>query len=198
MNTDLQKLDEITDYYNGLQKEAAHPLAVIGGLIMRLGPKALNLASKLKWAKPAITTGQKFMGRVGARVSSTGQFGKGLVEGFKGAGINPYTVKKSMGRGGLGVLKGVAGTGRMDAIGISKGAMKSRIWGRRLGHFANVNTWSPYNKGFLVDAPLWAAAPALLSGGGKTNNSSLTPQELAYLQGNPVYDNYGYGYGYDA
>lgn len=180
-NYQLYRLEKIATYYDGLQKEAA--IGTIALATMRLAPKLIGLASKVKWLKPAIGAAGRFLGRTGARLSATGQFGKGIVEGLKGSSIHAPAVMKTMAGKGLQTLKGSAGTGRMGAIGITKGDIAKRLWGRKLGHFANVNTWSPYNKGLMIDAPLWVAAGNMLSG--NTNEATA-----AYDTGNASHDAY--------
>lgn len=193
MSVNKQELEKIASYYDGLDKEAAFGLLSVGiPLMTRLAPHVFKLANKVPFLRPLLASGARAAKHVGARIASTGNFGKGLVEGLKGSSINPYAVKKTMGGAGLQALKGVASKGRAGAIGITKGDMNARLWGRRLGHFANVNTWTPYNKGFLVDAPLYSAIANQILGGNGTNSGTLDPAEYGYT-GNysSPYDTYG-------
>lgn len=238
MNTDLQKLNEITDYYNGLQKEASLAgIAAIGYAGARLIPKILPKVLKfLPKGKAAAAAGKaafqpSMKSRLLGWIASKGKAGKAFVQGVHNAGYanRARTYASSAtdrvlagGKAGRVAAKGAVKPGtRVFTVSPSGEAVANvatkannfvpkmnpyqlganATWGEKAafnaGRFINPNNYKLQNRLFF-DYMAGDKIADMAFGGGKTNNASLTPQEMAYYQGNPVYDNYGFGYGYDA
>lgn len=180
-NYQLYRLEKIATYYEGLDKEAGGGVGLALTAASRLAPKVFGLLNKVKFLQPAMAGMRGGLKKAGRYIGSKSTFGKGFVEGLRGATTNKGRIVSKITKN----MPAVPGSN----ISLNK-AEVNKLWlGRNLGHFANVNTWSPYNKGLMVDGILYAGLGNMLFGGGNKGMGT----EMAYngpVVNNAAWDSY--------
>lgn len=179
-NHQLSRLEEIATYYEGLDKEAAGGLGLAMTAVSRFAPKVFGMLNRVKFLRPAMSSMRGGLKRAGRYVSSKSTFGKGFVEGLRGATTDKKRIVSKLAKNMPAVPGG--------NIQLNNKAINKLWLGRKLGHFANVNTWSPYNKGFVADSLLFAGLGNMLFGGGNKGMG-----EMAYngpMVNNAAWDSY--------
>jgi hypothetical protein len=150
---------------NYLEKEAAGGVGLALTAASRFAPKVFGLLNKVKFLQPAMAGMRGGFKKAGRYIGSKSTFGKGFVEGLRGATTDKGRIVSKIAKN----MPAVPGSN----ISLNNKAINKLWLGRNLGHFANVNTWSPYNKGLMVDGILYAGLGNMLFGGGNKGGTAM-------------------------